>query len=79
VRKSTDLSWEGEELDTAAAEENPPATVEESAPLAQAETIAQGAVAMPPEGTVVEGMYSSTTSFASGSRSPRVLTPHVLR
>jgi hypothetical protein len=32
-RKSTNLSWEGEEPSTAAAEENPSPTVEESAPL----------------------------------------------
>jgi hypothetical protein len=49
------LSWEGEEPSTAAAEENPSPTVEESAPLLQAETMAPGAEAMPPEATVVEG------------------------
>jgi hypothetical protein len=38
--KSTDLSWEGEETDVAAAEENPPAAVEESASLPQAEVVA---------------------------------------
>jgi hypothetical protein len=76
--KSTDLSWEGEEPETVAAEENPPATVEESAPLPQAETMTPGAEATPLEATIVEGMYSSTTSFASGNRSPRVLMPHIL-
>jgi hypothetical protein len=54
-RKSTDLSWEGEEPDAAVAEEDPPAAVEESAPLPQAETVAPGAEATPPEDTVVEG------------------------
>jgi hypothetical protein len=78
-RKSTDLSWEGEEPDAAVAKENPPAAVEESVPLAQAETVAQGAEATPSEATVVEGMYSSTALFASGSHIPQVLTPHVLR
>jgi hypothetical protein len=74
-RKSTDLSWEGEELDVATAEEDPSAAVEEFASLPQAKTVAQGAEATPSEATVVEGMYISTTSFASGSsRSPRVLT-----
>jgi alpha-D-ribose 1-methylphosphonate 5-triphosphate synthase subunit PhnH len=77
-RKSTDLSWEGEEPDVAAAEEDPPAAVEESASLPQVETIAQGAEATPPEATVLEGMYISMTSFASGGHSPRVLTLHVL-
>jgi hypothetical protein len=76
--KSTDLSREGEETDMAAAEENPPAAVEESASLPQAEVVAQGAEATPPEAIVVEGMYTSTTSFASGSHSPWVLTSHLL-
>jgi hypothetical protein len=31
-RKSTDLSWEGDEASTAAAEENPTLSIEESAP-----------------------------------------------
>jgi hypothetical protein len=74
-RKSTDLSWEGEEPDVAAAEEDPPAAVEESASLPRAETVAQGAEATPLEATVVGGMYTSTTPFeSSSSRSPRVLT-----
>jgi hypothetical protein len=55
-RKSTNLSWEGEEPDAAAAEENLSAAVEESASLPQAETVAEGAEATPPEATVVEGM-----------------------
>jgi hypothetical protein len=54
-RKSTDLSWEGEEPDAAAAEENPSAAVEESASLPQTETVTQGAEASSPEDTVVEG------------------------
>jgi hypothetical protein len=48
------LSWEGEEPSTAA-KENPSPVVEESAPLPQAETVALGAEATPPEATVVEG------------------------
>jgi hypothetical protein len=55
-RKSTDLSWEEEEPDAAADEENPSAAVKESASLSQAETVAQGVEAMPPEATIVEGM-----------------------
>jgi hypothetical protein len=54
-RKSTDLSWEGDEPSVAAAEENPMLAVEESAPLPQAETVAPGAKATPLEATVVEG------------------------
>jgi hypothetical protein len=63
-RKSTDLSWEGEEPEAATAEEYPPTAVEESASLPQAETVAQGAEATPPEATIVGGMYTSTTSLA---------------
>jgi hypothetical protein len=62
----------------AATEENPLPAVEEFAVLPQGETVAPGIEVMPPEDTVVEGMYSLTTSFALGSRSPRVLTSHVL-
>jgi hypothetical protein len=54
-RKSTDLSWEGEEPSAAATEENPSSAVEESSFLPQAETVARGAEATPPEATVVEG------------------------
>jgi hypothetical protein len=54
-RKTTDLSWEGDEPSTAAAEENLTLAVEESAPLPQAETMAPGAEATPTEATVVEG------------------------
>jgi hypothetical protein len=57
-RKSTDLSWEGEEPDAVAAEENLPATVEESTPLPHAETMASGAETTPLEATIVEGMYN---------------------
>jgi hypothetical protein len=55
-RKSTDLSWEEEEPDATATEEDPPAAEEEFASLPQAEIVAQGAEATPPEATVVEGM-----------------------
>jgi hypothetical protein len=56
----------------AANEEDPSAAAEESTPLPQAETVAPGAEATPPEASIVEGMYISTTSFASGSsRSPQ--------
>jgi hypothetical protein len=54
-RKSTDLSWEGDEPSTAAAEQNPTLAVEESAPLPQGETVAPGAEATLPEASVVEG------------------------
>jgi hypothetical protein len=71
-RKSTDLSWEGEEPDAVANEEDSSAVAEESTSLPQAETVAPGAEVTPPEATIVEGVYISTTSFASGSsRSPQ--------
>jgi hypothetical protein len=54
-RKSTNLSWEGEEPSAAAGEEDPSPAVEDSATLPQAETIAQGAEATSPEATIVEG------------------------
>jgi hypothetical protein len=77
-RKSTHLSWEGEEPDATATEEDLLAAVEESTPLPQAETMASGTKATLSEATIVEGMYSSTTPFASGNRIPRVLTSHIL-
>jgi hypothetical protein len=54
-RKSTDLSWEGDEPSTTAGEENPALDVEESAPLPQDETVVLDAEATLPEATVVEG------------------------
>jgi hypothetical protein len=54
-RKSTDLSWEGEEPSAVASEEDRSAGVEESAPLLQMETIAQAMEVTPQEDTVVEG------------------------
>jgi hypothetical protein len=54
-RKSTDLSWEGEEPSTAAGEEDQSAGVEESAPLLQTEIAAQATETTPQEATMVEG------------------------
>jgi hypothetical protein len=57
-RKSTDLSWEGDEPSTAVAEEvAPPA--EESAPASQAVPEPLATEASLPEASVVEGKYSS--------------------
>jgi hypothetical protein len=57
-RKSTDLSWEGEEPSTAVVEEvAPPA--EEFAPATQAVPEAPATEASLPEASVVEGKYSS--------------------
>jgi hypothetical protein len=57
-RKSTDLSWEGDEPSTEVAEEvAPPA--EESAPTPQAVPEPPATEASLPEASVVEGEYSS--------------------
>jgi hypothetical protein len=57
-RKSTDLSWEGDEPSTTVVEEvAPPA--EESAPASQAVPEPPATEASLPEPSVVEGKYSS--------------------
>jgi hypothetical protein len=57
-RKSTDLSWEGDEPSSAVAEEvAPPA--EESAPATQAVLELPATEAPLPEASIVEGAYSS--------------------
>jgi hypothetical protein len=58
-RKSTDLSWEGDEPSTTVAEEEvaPPAEESTSAPQAESETPAARAAL--PEASVVEGQYST--------------------
>jgi hypothetical protein len=57
-RKSTDLSWEGDEPSSAVVEEvAPPA--EESAPTAQVVLEPPAAETPLPEASVVEGEYSS--------------------
>jgi hypothetical protein len=58
-RKSTDLSWEGDEPSTTVAEEEVMPPVEESAPAPQAESEAPAAGAALPEASVIEGEYSS--------------------
>jgi hypothetical protein len=58
-RKSTHLSWEGDEPSTAVAEEEavPPAEKPTPAPQAKSEEPAAGATL--PEASVVEGKYSA--------------------
>jgi hypothetical protein len=58
-RKSTDLSWEGDEPSTAVADDGaaPPAEESTHAPQAESETPAAGAAL--PEASVVEGKYST--------------------
>jgi hypothetical protein len=58
-RKSTDLSWEGDEPSTAVAEEEAAPPAEESTPGLQAESKVPAARAALPEASVVEGEYSA--------------------
>jgi hypothetical protein len=58
-RKSTDLSWEGDEPSTTVAEEEVAPPVEESTPAPQAESEAPAAGTALPEASVVEGEYST--------------------
>jgi hypothetical protein len=60
-RKSTDLSWDRDELGTMAAEEVSAPAAEESAPLPQAETMTPVAEATLPEARVVEGEYAAVS------------------
>jgi hypothetical protein len=58
-RKSTDLSWEGDEPSTVVAEEEVAPPVEESTPAPQAESETPAAGAALPEASVVEGKCSA--------------------
>jgi hypothetical protein len=58
-RKSTDLSWEGDEPSTTVAEKEVAPPAEESTPAPQAESEAPAAGAALPEASVVEGEYST--------------------
>jgi hypothetical protein len=58
-RKSTDLSWEGDEPSTTVAEEGVAPPAEESTPAPQAESEAPATGAALPEASVVEGKYSA--------------------
>jgi hypothetical protein len=72
-RKSTDLSWEGDEPATAVAEEEAVPPAEESAPTPQAESEAPAVEATLPEASVVEGEYSAQVQVApKSSRSRQV-------
>jgi hypothetical protein len=58
-RKSTDLSWEGDEPPATVAEEEVTPPVEESTPAPQVESEAPAAEAALPEASVVEGKCSA--------------------
>jgi hypothetical protein len=62
-RKSTDLSWEGDEPSTTVAEEEVAPPAEESTPTPQAESEALAAGATLPAASVVEGEYSEALVF----------------
>jgi hypothetical protein len=64
-RKSTDLSWEGDEPATAVAEEEVAPPAEESAPAPHAEPETPAAEATLPEASVVEGEYSAEVEVPS--------------
>jgi hypothetical protein len=75
-RKSTDLSLEGDEPGTAAAEEAFVPAAEESAPFPQGETVASAAEATLPEASMVEGEYAADAQpYSSSSHSPREADP----
>jgi hypothetical protein len=72
-RKSTDLSWEGDEPATEVAEEEAAPPAEESAPAPQVESEAPAVEATLPEASVVEGEYSAQVQVApKSSRSHQV-------
>jgi hypothetical protein len=58
-RKSTDLSWEGDESSATVAEEEVASPVGESTPTPQAESEAPAAEVALPEASVVEGKCSA--------------------
>jgi hypothetical protein len=62
-RKSTDLSWEGDEPSATVAEEEVAPPIEESTPAPQAESEAPAAGAALPEASVVEGKCSAVAVF----------------
>jgi hypothetical protein len=71
-RKSTDLSWEGDEPSAAVAEEESAPAAEESTLLPQAKTVAPAIEASLPEASMVEGQYTTQTQSSSKSScSPR--------
>jgi hypothetical protein len=58
-RKSTDLSWEGDEPSIVVAEEETAPPAEESTPASQGEPEVPATEATLPEASVVEGKYSA--------------------
>jgi hypothetical protein len=70
-RKSTDLTWDGDEPAAAVAEEEPMPAAKESAPAPQAESEAPAVEAALPEASIVEGEYTAQEQVASRSSRSR--------
>jgi hypothetical protein len=66
-RKSTDLTWDGDEPSAAVAEEESAPAAEESAPAPQAESEAPVVEAALPKASVVEGEYTARVQVSSRS------------
>jgi hypothetical protein len=66
-RKSTDLTWDGDEPSAAVAEEESVPAAKESAPTPQAESEAPAVEATLSEASIVEGEYTARTQLSSGS------------
>jgi hypothetical protein len=60
-RKSTDLTWDGDEPNAAMVEKDSAPATEESAPAPQAESEAPAVEATLPEASIVEGKYTART------------------
>jgi hypothetical protein len=70
-RKSTDLTWDGDEPNTAVAGEESAPAAGESAPAPRAESEAPAVEATLPEASVVEGEYTARVQVSSRSSRSR--------
>jgi hypothetical protein len=66
-RKSTDLTWDGDETSAAVAEEESVLAVKESTPTPQAESEVPAVEATLPEASIIEGEYTARTQLSSRS------------
>jgi hypothetical protein len=71
-RKSTDLTWDGDEPSAAVAEEESAPAAVVSAPAPQAESEAPAVEATLPEAKIVEGEYTARAQLSTrSSRNPQ--------
>jgi hypothetical protein len=70
-RKSTDLTWDGDEPSAAVAEEESAPAAEESALAPQAEFEAPAVEAALPEASIIEGEYTARVQVSSRSSRSR--------